>query len=83
MSRLVSPNDLQKAAQEAYLEGREPKTEQEWALCVNFWATNIEASVRVQATVLMAKIMGCPLPDSYVQEIAEFQHKMSAKPEVK
>jgi hypothetical protein len=40
MSRMVSPNDLQKVAQDIMLDGREPESENDWVLCVNFWAYN-------------------------------------------
>lgn len=73
--RLVSPNEMHEAACEIMLAGRKPKTKDEWALCVNFWAANIDKSLRVIGTVLMAKIMSCPLTEADVRTIAEFQSK--------
>ena len=73
MSRMISPNELHQAAIDMQLGGQPPATEHEWAIAVNFWARNIEPAACVPATVLMAKIMDCPLPESYVREIAEFQ----------
>lgn len=73
MTRMISPNELHQAACREYLGGREPVSEKDWQLCVNYWAHNIALEVRVVATVLMAKIMSCPLSETAVREIAEFQ----------
>lgn len=72
---LVSPNTLHEAACRMELGGREPKTTDEWILCVNFWAFNVAHEARVELTVLLARIMSCPLPESVVREIAEFHAK--------
>lgn len=70
---IISPLALQAAACNEYLGGREPQTDAEWELCVSFWAYNIEPSVALKATQLMAKIMACPLLEDDVQRIVEFQ----------
>jgi hypothetical protein len=75
MTNFISPNELHKAACDYYLAGDAPQDGNEWALCVNFWAFNIDKGLRVQATVLMAKIMDCPLTEDFVRRIAEFQEK--------
>lgn len=75
MARLISPNELHKAACESQLRGRKPETDLDWELCVNFWAFNIAKGLRVSGTVLMAKIMDCPLSEEDVRAIAEFQEK--------
>lgn len=73
--RLVSPEELHKAACSHYLKGRKPKTTREWELCVNFWAFNTSKGTREAATLLMAKIYDCPLPEKDVRDIAKFHEK--------
>ena len=72
MTRLVSPNDLQRAACDTMLGGKEPQSVEDWQLCVNFWACNA-ACAEVQLCQLMAKIYGCPIPDEQIVDIAMFQ----------
>jgi len=73
--KLVSPEELHKAACAEYLNGRKPRTKTEWILCVNFWAFNAAKGTRVAATQLMAMIYSCPLPEKQIREIAEFHEK--------
>lgn len=70
--RWVSPNQIHKAAKEMMLDGREPKTEEDWCLCVNFWASNV-ANSQVEVCILLSKLFDCPLSREYVVEIAEYQ----------
>ena len=79
---LTSPNELHKAACEHYLEGGKPVDDDEWELCVNFWAFNIDLDVTIDATVLMAKILDCPLSEDQVREIAEFLRRTESFREV-
>jgi hypothetical protein len=71
--RMVSPNELQGGAKDAYLDGKEPKTQRDWMLCVNFWAANISHDLEESACLLMKRIFSCPLSDDLVKEIAQFQ----------
>lgn len=75
MNKLMSPNDLHQAACNTMLGGDKPQSRADWTLCVNFWAANVEKEYCVQLTDLMAKIMGCPLTEEEVAEIAKFQLK--------
>lgn len=70
---MISPNDLHRAAQAHMLEGRVPKTEQDWAMCVNFWAANIEFGLEDVVCTLLGKIMDCPLSEEYIKQIVKFQ----------
>jgi hypothetical protein len=55
------------------LDGRVPTSPNDWVLVVNFYAVNIAKEVQPSATVLMCKIMDCPLPETYIREIVNFQ----------
>jgi uncharacterized protein (DUF2237 family) len=73
MSKLVSPNDLQTAAREHMLEGREPVSHKDWALCANFWAANVSKGVETSAVPLIGMIFNCPLSRDELVEIATYQ----------
>lgn len=73
MKNMVSPNDLQQAARDCYLDGREPVTREEWQYCVNYWAANIASGLEVEACKLIGLIMECPLSPAEIEEIAAFQ----------
>jgi uncharacterized protein (DUF2237 family) len=70
---MVSPNDLQKAAEEQMLGGRKPVTEKDWMLCANFWAANVEKGLEGLAIPLLGMILACPLTKDELLEIAKFQ----------
>jgi hypothetical protein len=74
-SRMVSPNELQAGAKEAYLNGKEPSTTRDWQLCVNFWAANISKELEESVCLLMKRLYSCPLSDEMVKEIAQHQAK--------
>jgi uncharacterized protein (DUF2237 family) len=74
MGRWVSPNDMQKAAEEQMLDGRKPVTREEWALCVNFWAANVEKGLEQGTVMLMGHLFNeCPLDSDELEDIAKFQ----------
>jgi hypothetical protein len=73
--KLVSPNDLQTAAKNTYLLGRDPANETEWALCVNYWAANVTRDARESACILLARIFDCPLSEKKIKKIVAFQSK--------
>ena len=73
MPNMISPNELHDAAKKHMLEGKEPVTDHEWSLCVNFWAANILPDFAILTANLMAKIYKCPLKEETVEEIAFFQ----------
>ncbi len=70
---MISPNDLNRAAQAHMLEGREPKTERDWGLVVNFWAANVSDGLEEPTCKIMSMLYQCPLSDGDVQRIAAFQ----------
>ena len=74
-SRMISPNELQAGAKEAYLDGKEPSTMRDWQLCVNFWAANVSSKLEESCCLLMSRIFDCPLSDEMVKEIAQHQAK--------
>jgi hypothetical protein len=73
MTRLISPNDLQDGAKEQMLGGKEPVSMRDWALCVNFWAINIERDHAEVVCSIMAKIFFCPLSEKDIKDIVKFQ----------
>jgi hypothetical protein len=72
MPKAISPNELHRAAQAHMLEGRKPKTADDWMQCVNFWAANVSVA-EVSVCKLMGKLYGCPLTEECIEEIAAFQ----------
>jgi hypothetical protein len=79
MANMVSPNDLQQAARDCYLEGREPSSTKDWQYCINFWAANIQSGLEESACILIAKIFDCPLKKKDIIEIVKFQVNAKAK----
>lgn len=71
--RPTSPNELFEAAKDAMLDGREPKTPRDWALIINFIAYNIADGLELPATLLMAKLLGAPLGEDYIERIVKHQ----------
>ena len=71
--RLVSPNQMHKAACDAMLEGRLPTSESDWVRVVNFYAANTAAEIQPAGLVFLCKIMGCILPEKYITDISAYQ----------
>ena len=71
--KLISPDELHQAACDTMLDGRTPTSPKDWVLVVNFYAVNIAKEVQPSATVLICKIMDCPLPEKYILDIVNFQ----------
>jgi len=76
---MVSPNDIMDAAKETHLDGREPTTEMDWILVMNFIAFNIATGVEESVCKLMKMMYDIPLEDEAIQEIAEFQRQSKEK----
>jgi hypothetical protein len=75
MSRLMSPNELQAAAEKMMLDGRKPETVKDWSLCANFWAANLERNVILSAMPLLGMIFECPLTREELTAIGRFQYE--------
>src|SRR5262245_48396383 len=75
----TSPDALFKAAKDEYLNGRPPKTQDEWILVVNYWAYNIGDGLEESACVLLGRMYSVPLQDDEIRAIAKFQVKSKAK----
>lgn len=73
MTNMISPNDLNKAAREHMLDGREPETDHDWGLVVNFWAANVGDGLEEPTCKIMSMLYQCPLSDGDVEQIAHFQ----------
>jgi len=73
MSKAISPNDLQAAAIEHMLDGKKPRTTDDWTLLANFWAANIAGGLEVSAVPLIGMLFNCPLSKEVLVEIAKFQ----------
>lgn len=71
---MISPNDLHKAACDAMLGGKKPTTNEEWALCANFWARNIQKGLEVSCLPLLGLVLECPLDKDYLVAVALFQN---------
>jgi len=78
MPRMVSPNEMQAAAEKFMLDGRKPKTREDWARCANFWAGNAARGLELEVTKLMNIIFQSPLEDWDIELIAAYQQKMKA-----
>lgn len=70
---LQSPNDLLAAGKDIMLEGKDPETENDWLMLVNFWAANIHSEVQPVAIQLMCKIYDAPVTDYQVEAICQYQ----------
>lgn len=70
----VSPNELLEAAKKEMLDNKEPQTEDDWVLIVNFMAFNIQKEVAPSAMKLMKMLLDIPLSDDYIQQIVAFQN---------
>jgi hypothetical protein len=57
------------------LDGNQPKTDEDWGLLVNFYSVNIAKEVQPSAVVVIAMIMGCPLPRKLIEDISAFHAK--------
>jgi hypothetical protein len=79
---MISPNDLQANAIKVMLEGKEPVTERDWQLCVNFWAANVSVA-EIEICKLMRRIFNCPISDEDIAEIATFQVKKKGEKRAK
>jgi hypothetical protein len=73
MMGMVSPQQIQNAACAEYLNGRAPRTREEWIKCANFWAFNIAKGMEEPVVTLMGLIFNCPLTKEELKEIAAFQ----------
>lgn len=72
-SRFISPNELLKGAKDIMLKGREPKTEGDWFLVINFWAYNTHPDTHPAAVQLLCKIYNVPVEEEEVERICAFQ----------
>jgi DNA phosphorothioation-dependent restriction protein DptG len=73
MQKMISPNELHDAAKKIMLNGREPETDHDWYLVINFWASNVDRKVSKEICKLMRKIYDCPIEDKAIEEICKFQ----------
>jgi hypothetical protein len=75
MSKLISPNELHKAAKDMMLGGNEPQSRADWTLCANFWAANIQKGLEASALPVIAMLYDCPLKRDELLAIATYQHE--------
>jgi hypothetical protein len=61
------------AAKEHMLEGREPASEKDWALVMNFLAANTAEELAKPACRLMATLYDMPLTEEDVDAIVQYQ----------
>lgn len=73
MSKLVSPNDMLEGAKQAYLEGKDPVSREDWAYVLNFVAFNVADGLEDTLCKLFLKMYDIPLSEAYASEIAAYQ----------
>jgi len=78
-NRMVSPNEMMQAAQDIMLDGKTPTTPKDFALVMNFMASNMPAEVNEPGCQLMAVIFDMPLDKSEITEIVRFQNKQKER----
>lgn len=76
--RWSTPDEVQTAAKQTYLDGKDPVTRKDWQYCVNFWAANA-AIAEVEVCLIMARIYDCPLSKPEITVIAKFQQNAKKK----
>lgn len=68
--RLTSPQEMFNAACEMMLGGREPKTQNDWELVIDFFTVNVVPSVRETAIPFVMMLFECPMtPEEIVERI--------------
>jgi hypothetical protein len=72
-SKLVSPNEMLKAARERMLEGREPVTVKDWIIIMNFFAANVHPDTADPVCQLLRLVYEMPITKSDVTKIVKFQ----------
>ena len=70
----TSPNDLMEGAKEMMLAGREPESNTDWMLIVNFLVVNIKKELALPATQLMLKLYDIPVTEEQVEEIYYYHY---------
>lgn len=71
--RLVSPDEMVKAAKDMCLDGREPKTEIDYQIIANFCAANIGGGAEEPVLRLIGMIYDWPISSEHLTKIAAFQ----------
>jgi len=69
------------AAKEMMIDGRDPNTEEDWALIVNFVAANTTPELADSVTRLMMKLFDCPLEAHKIEWIVANQIYSNGPPE--
>lgn len=80
---LVSPSAMFEAAKRLQLGGRDPITEQDWALVINFVSFNVvhDYKMNLSCVKLFALIFDCPLADYQIEYICRNQCNQPYPPE--
>lgn len=73
-TRTITPNEMFDAAKKTMLDGRDPKTRDEWVEIVNFVAFNTAIGVEVEVARLFRVLYKVPLSEEDVVYIAEAQN---------
>jgi hypothetical protein len=70
---LVSPNQVMTEAKNQMLGGREPETDKDYQLIINFIAVNLDPEIALAACNLMQVLYDMPISLQTIKEIVEFQ----------
>jgi hypothetical protein len=71
--KLVSPESMMTAAKQQMLDGREPQSQQDWQLVVNFFAFNADPLYAKMVVPIMCRLYDIPLDEVQVNEIVQYQ----------
>jgi len=77
----VSPNEMFEAAKEMMIDGRDPNTDEDWVLIVNFVAVNTAPGLENAVTGLMMTLLDCPLKSHTIEYIVANQIYSKGPPE--
>lgn len=73
INRLVSPNEIMRAAKAAMLDGKEPSSVEDYQRIMNFLAANLEPDIALSACQLMRTIYEMPIAEVDVIAIVTYQ----------
>lgn len=73
MGKMVSPNEFFAAAKDVMLDGREPKSDEDRDLVMNFIARNADLEMVEPTCRFMNLIFDLKIPAEHVANIAKFQ----------
>jgi len=71
--RMISPNEMLKAAKDHMLEGGEAQSWEDWMKVLNFIAFNMAEGLEEMGTLLFIKLYDIPVTEEDAVNVAVFQ----------